>query len=323
MTDLALTIANQQFDTVETPGDPGLYTAVIDFNDRSIFEMPPSTAQIIVSARSSRTPEPGRRSEVVNIQLDSQGPNLSITSPAALTIVRGEVTLSVNISDPSGVDVGSLLGTINTDLFVFDKWKVAGTVYSQRFDTRSFGEDLTQLTIYVQASDSVGNKSTDSVVVRLDNVPPILSLDPPLIREYKIENTQKVCSAPYDPVGSGAASDGDRSEKSPRDRDGVGRYPEGSPGAPARYVANVNTGSMVLFAQVPSVPLLVDTNADGACDEINKNSEDPENFAEQISLTPLGLAGKPFYPPVGAYNPMLSGCAAGAETHPPPQRFAP
>lgn len=313
VTDLVLTIANRQFDLTETAGDPGLYTATIDFNDRTFFDMPPSTAQIVVSARSSRTPEPGRRSEVVNILLDSTGPDLKIAAPTALTIVRGEVTLSLSISDPSGVDLGSVAGTINTDLFVFDRWTVQGNSYSQRFDTRTFGDALTQLTINVKASDSVGNQSTDSVVVRLDNVPPILSLDPPMLREYKVVNDQTICTAPYDPVGTAAASDGDYSQASTIFRVMVWDETQGSPGAPARYVANVNDKSMVVFAQVPGIPLLVDTDGDGACDEINKNSLDPDNFAEQIPMSPISPGGTLYYPPVGPDNPALRGCAAGTD----------
>ena len=55
----------------------------------------------------------------------------------------------------------------------------------------------------------MGNSSDgESLIVYLDNVPPLVDLDPSHVREAREVNNQLACSLAFDPVGDLAANDG-------------------------------------------------------------------------------------------------------------------
>jgi hypothetical protein len=317
---IVLDASGQNIKFTESPSQPGLYTASINFNDKKRFPMAPTTSAVVVSAESSRTPKAATRRERVDINLDAEGPAISVASPMNLSIVRGDVVLTVNVSDPSGIKPDSLTGAINVDLFPLVDWTGGGSSFSTRFDTRQFGTTLTQLTINIRVSDSVGNESTVAHVLRLDNVPPTISLDPPPIREVNGgDSNNQLCSAKFDPVGTDAVSDLELVSVSSLYRVMVVEDTNHSPGGLLDYVAGVKSSSVVLFAQGdPSIPLLIDTNKDGTCDEIN--SKDSANTI-QIPLLPLTVRGSAYYSNMpdltdaeknGTYE-----CKAGTATTPP------
>lgn len=315
--DLKVMVGLQEFDTMPTDNDPTLYTSTIPFGDPKLFEMAPATAQITVSARSSRTPEPGRKSARINIKLDGEGPTIRITAPKDQQIVRGEVTLVAEITDDSGVDARSVRATVNR--VALTDWKISGSTYTHVFDTLAFGTELTQLTINVRAADTVGNDNKDggTIVLQLDNVPPLVSLDPPLMREWKEESMNLICSAPLDPVGENAVNDEQVALAAAYYRAFVWDETNHTDGSETDYVAGVEDSTMELYAQVPSIPLLIDTNGDDNCDEINQNTATPSAVPQKVRLKPIAVGGAPYYPPVGPDNPSRAGCGAGTATAPP------
>jgi hypothetical protein len=289
--DVKLDVSGQKFPVTEDSSQPGLFTTSINFDDKTLFPMAPTSAEVTVTAGSSRTPMAPTRSVRSQIMLDAEGPKIEVVSPTNGTIVRGDVVLKVTITDPSGVKQDTVIATINQDLHTLDHWAIADNTYSEQFDTRPFGSELVDLTINIKAQDKVGNESTQALMLKLDNQPPILSLDPPWVREL---NANMECSDAFDPLG--VASD-DLSTQPDSSLYRVLIFEQGnhSPGQPLTYVAGVKDSTVRLFAQRPATPLLVDTNGDGDCDDINIKPDDGSDPPEQVNLAPLAVRGSAFY----------------------------
>jgi hypothetical protein len=293
--DIQLSILGIEFPLPE-PDDDNVYSLNIDFDDRELFDMAPSSAQLVVRARNQRTPESVSRSDTIDITLDAEGPEIVVNDLAPFQIVRGDVTFSVTVTDISGVEPSSVVAEINNGLHVLENWDVVGDGYTEKFDTRAFGTQLTQLTINVRATDLVGNESTRPHVLRLDNVPPIVDLDPPHLREFVEPPDGIRCSAAFDPVGSRATNDGEVKTVSSLYRAQIMDDTNSSPGAFFRYHADVDRESVELFAQAdPTIALLIDTTGDGVCDEI-QNTELPMGDRPILrALSPVDRNGDPFF----------------------------
>jgi hypothetical protein len=317
-----LNVSGADTPVMESSTTPGLYQTSIDFNDTAKFPVPPTSAQVVVSISDARTPTAATRVVVVDIAIDGEGPSITVTAPPNLEIVHGVKTLMVTVSDPSGLKPGSLKADINAGALVIDKWDGTAPNFQQKFDTRMFGSELTELTINVSATDTVGNVSTKGHRLRLDNLPPLISLDPPLLREYKASGTDTICSAPFDPVGTLAANDGQRVLTSWHYRALVEDQTNHSPGASVDYLAGVDPGKVQLFVQTDyGVPFLQDTDNDGVCDEIYGLMLPPgmKPWAQlpMGAVTPAGNAWYPAKAPsFDAANPLSIApgfCKAGAE----------
>ncbi|MBW2278353.1 MAG: hypothetical protein JRF63_12735, partial [Deltaproteobacteria bacterium] len=160
------------------------------------------------------------------------------------------------------------------------------------FDTRALLDTMVFPTIVVRAQDSVGNQSSLGMVVTLDNQPPLISLDPPRMREYKFNAESKSweCSwlfdplGGYDPFGDLPDPDGDAPDAGDAADDGQtvwqlteirvrveDRGNEATSGSGVLIPhSGVDPVSVQLFVlDDEDGALLVDTNDDGYCDEIN------------------------------------------------------
>jgi hypothetical protein len=306
---IKLSVLGRSFHFTEDPHQPGLYTTNVDFADKTLFKMTPSGGAIVVSASSSRTPDAPTRSQSVDLTIDETGPSISVNSPAKDAIVRGLVTLSLTIRDPSKVALSSVVGSIQMMAgqppFTLTDWKVSGDTYTADFDTRAFGSELTQLTINITASDTVGNPYTIDLPLKLDNVPPLVSLDPPMIREFKDSGSNHICSDPFDPVGEDAMSDKGIALASSLYRVLVFERTNGSPGANYHFVAGVDGSSVILYVQNDtSVPLLIDTDNDAGhvCDEINTMPATPAPRPVQLGLSPVTPRGTAYYPATANFS---------------------
>src|SRR5262249_45081413 len=137
----------------------------------------------------------------------------------------------------------------------FDTTVLAGLVYP---------------TIVVRADDLGGLESQLGYEIALDNAAPIAALDPPDIRAAKINQGSLLCSERFDPLGSDAPDDGE----------GVAQLIEFR----GRVVDLPNTGTATSNVELPisgidtvalyvlddtTQPLIVDSDNDGQCDEIN------------------------------------------------------
>jgi hypothetical protein len=312
---VALTIGGIETPVQESDTTPGLYQTSIDFDDRTKYPVPPTDAQIVVSATNARSPQAATRESKLDIVIDGDGPMIKVESPPNGTIVRGVQMLTVTVTDVSGLKPGTLVATINKTLLVINTWKQNGSSYSATFDTRKFGTNLTQLTINVTASDGVSNESTVAHQLKLDNLPPVISLDPPLIRESKTGGGMTYCSTKFDPLGM-AASEESHVLVGSRFRALVEDRTNRAPNAVA-YLAGIDTGSVELYLQPDnSVPLLIDTDDDGICDDINISDTMPMDQRPTLmqlqSVTPAGSA---WY--AADINGTPPGCSLAADAQPP------
>jgi hypothetical protein len=312
-------VSGQEFEAIESEEQPGFYSVLVDFEDRTRFPMAPSTAQIVVSATNKRTPVAGERRKAVNIMLDSDGPTITVVSPENFTLVRGDVTFAMTITDPSGVASDSVVASINDGLFELSNWAVMGTSYSERFDTRiPETEEKTQLSINIRARDNVGNEKIVSHTLLLDNVPPLVSLDPPPVREWKDSGAMILCSAPFDPLGD-AKSDGESSEIATLYRVAVMDLANQTPGNPIIHLAGVDENSIKLYMQTPDKPLLVDTNADGTCDDVLTDVPEADQPYVNDDFKALAPSGASYFAPMGPANPdpAPGPCHYGTDMMPP------
>lgn len=267
---------------------PGRYSLQVDFDDRNLFGAPPETAEIILKARNSRGAGVVR-SERIHIALDAVGPTIIVHSPVDRQVTRGEVTVRVEVSDPSGVRNDALTVIIDDKdpdkRLVIADWEIDGSTFQQQFDTRHFADTRTQLTLNLRARDSVGNQSSAEVTIRLDNLPPLLSLDPPPIREwYDVDNDKDWCTEPFDPVGDLAANDLAVVPEAVLFRALVWDQTNGAEGNLARWYAGMDETSVQLFYRpADGTPLLIDNtdDDDDRCNEINYSDFTPTISAGQ------------------------------------------
>lgn len=298
-TAITLQVSGVDFGVAESPDEAGLYTASVNFDERSLFPMPPTTASIVVTAKSSRTPDAPTRTAKVDITIDSVGPTITVKSPGDGMIVRSEVNLQIQVTDESGVNFDTVVGTISLpgDDYILSDWTVTGTTFAETFDTRSFDPTLTQLTINIVAEDRVGNLSPPAThLLRLDNVAPLISLDPPKIREYIVKNGMLECSEPFDPVGDDATNDLDTVPHHSLYRVVVDERTNHARGETLGYIAGVNDKTMRVFAQPdPAIPLLVDTNGDDLCDEISYDELPLPMRPTTFDLSPMTRRGSATY----------------------------
>lgn len=289
---VTLVVAGLTFDAPESKTTPGLHQTSINFADTTLFKVAPTNAQVVISASNHRSPTAPTRVTRIDLVIDSTGPMITINAPTDGSIRRGNVAIDVNVSDPSGVDVGTLVAKVNND--TYKDWMPTPPKYVLTFDTRKYPNTLTQLNITIVAEDQVGNESSRSIALKLDNLPPIVNLDPPLIQEWHAVNNVLYCSEYFDPVGSLAANDLDTVDNTRRYRALV----EDQTNAPIRgindppahlYLAGTDTSSVELFMQPDlTLPLLIDTNGDGVCDQVN--------------YEPLSVAKQPLRQQLSAVN---------------------
>jgi hypothetical protein len=311
----------------ESSTTPGLYQTSVNFDDHTKFPVPPTSAQMVVSVTDARTPTAATRSSKVDIVIDGDGPKIKVDDPPNRKIVHGVQELKLTVTDPSGIKPGSLVADINSGLLVISQWEGKEPSFSQKFDTRALDSDhkLTQLTINITASDGVGNKATVSHQLRLDNLPPLLELDPPYIREERMSGANAYCSAAFDPVGDSAANEGQRVFSSKRYRALVIDQTNHSAGAAVDYLAGVDPTKVVLYVQPDSsLPLLIDTDQDGVCDDINSLDLPEKDRPTQLQLLPVNPGGTAWYSKsINTTNPlhMATRCIAdpgGSDTAPTP-----
>ncbi|HKU44507.1 MAG TPA: hypothetical protein VJR89_40380 [Polyangiales bacterium] len=292
--DVLLRISGVTIPISEVAGDPGLYKTTVDFKDKALFDVTPSDAEVLVTARSARSPEAPTRSARVSFLVDGQDPSISVVSPLNNALVRGEVTLVLNITDPAGIKPDTIRAEITSPAIVLHDWKSLGNNrYSHSFDTSKFPFDVIQIYIQIFASDLVGNEQSTSHTLYIDDMAPVLSLDPPLIRERKKSGDKWFCSELFDPVGSDAISDGDKWQGTQSMyRVLVEDHARIGDGANVGFYATINPDSVKLYARKNlNKPILIDTNGDGTCDEVNLSDSDTKTLV----LKPLDSKGSSWF----------------------------
>jgi hypothetical protein len=318
-------VSGVEIDVPEDSSTPGLYQTSVDFDDRSKFPVPPPSSQISITATNKRSPVVASRNTKVDITIDGQGPTITVKEPGDGSIVHGKRDLKIDVTDPSGVNVSSLVANFNQGLIVIKDWNGTVPTFWQSFDTSMY-TTLTRLTVSISASDAVGNETTVPLILKLDNLPPLISLNPPLIREWRKSGEVYQCSALFDPVGD-APNDSDQVTSYGYFRvlveDKTNQPPFGpNDPPPITYIAGLAEGKVELHMQRDvSLPIVVDTNNDGVCDAINDKNEDGTAFPEtkrprKVVLSPVMPTGTPYYKLFDAMSGDNAGCYTETNAEP-------
>ena len=322
-----LKIAGTEIEPLEVADDPGHYRLDVDLNDAVLFaDTPSGPTSVVITATNRRTPAAATRRLSYSFVVDASGPAINILSPGGNTIVGGEVVFRFKITDEgSGVKPQTVVVEINDVAYPYDpveQWGISGDEYTFRFDTKNAPGSKVQLTINVDARDKVGNPSTGaSMLLYLDNVPPLIDLDPPPVRESKKKGDfLVVTSYAFDPVGEEAVNDMQGGLLQPEPvqnmvlfRAMVWDRTNEAPGQTTRYVADTDQNTVYLYAQKdPNIPLLIDTDNDAICDDLEWQG------LPDMKLSALEPTGKAWYgPPNDDFinNPPYQSLCSAREFH--------
>jgi len=276
--------------------------------------------------------------------IDTSGPSITNTTPAAGQMTGGPVLVSAKVTDPSGVLDSSVIAIIGdadgNPVFNLQLEPEGSGVYSALFDTLNLtqcppppktGPCISFPTISFRASDSIGNQSSLGYNFYVDNIPPLADLDPPQLRQLRIGPNGVECSFLFDPLSLNTFR-GDM----PNDRcmvpqvfdlrariDDQGNEPNGIKVVPVSGVDPDNTAIYILTDTTR--PLIVDSDNDGNCDTINPlliPTTGPLTQSDQVlklrlaGVKPAGVADFRPDPSILTANPALE-CGEGSATMPP------
>jgi hypothetical protein len=278
--------------------------------------------------------------------IDTAGPAISATTPAPGDIAGGVITVAAKVTDPSGVldaSVIAIIGDANGNpVFNLQLEPQGSGVYSTLFDTRNLTQckpppsnDLCIVypTVSFRASDAAGNQTSLGYEFAVDNIPPLSDLSPPKMRQMRLTALGYECSALFDPLGL-QQEIGDM----PKDTYVVPQVfdlrakieDQGNNRATGLKIVPIagidpNDTNVYILTDT-SKPLVVDSDGDGYCDEINPNlvpTTGPLTQSDQVLK--IRLAGvKPggnadFYKPdYDTADLMLDPpCVVGSDTTPP------
>ena len=315
---------------------PNSYRGTVEFGKYS----PPLTGLQLLDIRATNAN--GVTTDVqVLFTIDDTGPSITKTTPLAGQVVGGVVLISAVITDESDVlnsSVIAIIGDQNTPVFELPLPPVASGVYAALFDTanltRCAEPPATSLclvypTISFRASDMLGNQTVLGYDFSVDNIAPVADFDPPQLRDRRIGMNGVECSFLFDPLSVNLD---------------VGDMPNDLCMVPqvfdlrARIEDNGNRASGLKIVPIAGIdpdrtdvyvlsntskPLVVDSNGDGACDEINPllvPTVDPPTTTDQVLK--IRLAG---VPPGGTADfradrslPSNAPCNEGSSSVPPP-----
>ena len=271
-----VTMALGQGDAVSLmPTVPGVYKGNIDFNSFS----PPLEGEQLATFRAYD--ENGVETVVArHFVSDDTGPSISATVPELGAMIGGVIKISATVEDKepsggpgSGVDKSSVVAVVGNGDHTFEVALIQQPTgeYANLFDTTKLPSYAIFPTISFRARDVLGNESTVSYELSLDNTPPVIDLDPPNVRLVREDGT---CSWAFDPVGPDAVDDGDLVSQlfdvRVRAEDRGNTPLTGT--ADFVPIAGLDQGKVqLLLLSNTQRPLVVDTSdpPDGLCDDIN------------------------------------------------------
>lgn len=250
------------------------YSFGLDFGDKAVFTVVPNTLTVRVDARNAREPA-GTATKSLSVGVDGEGPEIVVMAPTgaggAEPIVSGKVDVVLLITDDlAGVDPDSVEMKIGPKTYPVD---AAGNGrFVSTFEVGEF-PDTADLTLNFTARDVIGNSTTASQGVRIDDQPPWVSLTPELTREVTGKAPSPVlCSGPFDPLGDDAPNDGEKVFKAVRLRALAWDRARQVSGQGILHYAMVDQTSVDIVVQHdPDIPLLINSMgvAGGPCDAVN------------------------------------------------------
>jgi hypothetical protein len=313
---VTLLVGGVKIETVEK--SEGHYQASVNFNDKTLFNTPPSGVfPIVINASDSRK-KPGKATRTLSygILIDGAGPVIALGSPGVGAVIGPASVLTFNVTDAgSGVDRETVGVKLNDELKLFSAtdnqwtWQDGSGAFSFKIGTALASKSDTQVTIAVIAKDKAGNSSTgDTRVYNLDNKPPIVDMDPPNVYEVRPGTADGTlqCSELFDPLGAfnsstplagvnGSPDDMSTIVNFGRFRALVWDETNTKPGQGEVYLALTDKESVRLYIQPnTNLPLLIDSdgddNHDKPCDTINNPPDKPLPFLKLAAVNPTVTA---------------------------------
>lgn len=338
--------------TVTLTQDPGTttYRALVAFGPTTpppagVQSLPPLFGQQLLDVKATNANNVNADTRVA-FDIDTSGPLISMTNPASGAVVGGVVRVSAAITDDSGVldsSVVAVIGNAETPIFELPMTAEGSGIYDVLFDTASLtrcpdpptGELCVVFpTISFRAVDLVGNQSVLTYGFSVDNIAPVADLDPPLLRAMRLTTSGYECSFKFDPLSINKDL-GDMPNDGclvPQVFDLRARIEDDGNQAsevkviPLAGVDPQNTSVFILPASAAQ-PLVVDSDGDGRCDEVNPlllpaSPTSPPAVATpllQVRLAPVPLGGSADFrqdKTVTADGPNVP-CGPGTATAPP------
>jgi hypothetical protein len=303
-------VGSVPLDIVKLSEDPNHGSAPhwIIFGGEIVFDdpmfVPPlqSIQQVTVTAENIANNV--QSESAVTFVVDDEGPVITVLSPEPGEIVGGIITIEAEVYDEAGVLNTSVVAVLgNNNDYTVELLPFGGT-FSGSFDTTQFPTNYVFPPISVRAADALNNESEVGFVVALDNTPPIVSLDPPEnMRMGKDELGFIMCSFAFDPVGDANPDDGTTVPQVHFMRARIEDQGNAAVGLLQVPLSLVNyTTPRVYWLTDTSQALVVDTDGDTYCDEINPElipSTNPQGANEILALylDPIEPAGSADFRP--------------------------
>lgn len=269
--EVSLEISGRAFALDRISNDPPTFETSIDFTDRSIFpDVLMGSIPVVIRASNQREPTPAFHELIYNFVLDGAPPTIAIKSPVVDAVIGGkQVTLRFSVADAlSSVQAESVVVSLNNDKYRYPTegiWDQAGSDYFFTFDSTQVSGSKWQVTVKIEAKDAAGNLALTSKNFYLDNVPPIVDLDPNGVRERRPNGE---CSVEFDPLGQ-AENDGSIVQPAPLLRTFVWDQTNTVGGISVLHYSGIDDKTVRLYIQ-PDVTakFLSDETGDGFCDAI-------------------------------------------------------
>lgn len=268
--EVVLLVNGREFEVDQIDDSPLTFATSVDFSDRTLFpDVLMGSIPVEVRATNQRKPTPAVNKVNYNFVLDGAPPIIEIKSPVADAVIGGkQVVLRFSVVDGlSSVVEESVVVSLNTEEYRFGKgiWARSGNEFSFTFDSTQVSGSKWQVTVNITARDAAGNATKISKNFYLDNVAPVVDLDPEPVREQKRNGE---CSQLFDPVGD---AEDDRSVVFPAPllRALVWDLTNSVSGASVLHYSGVDEDSVRLYVQPDlGAKLLTDETGDGICDAI-------------------------------------------------------
>lgn len=325
--DVTMTLGQQPLVFNRPAAGGSQYTATIEFTKY----VPPLEGDQLLTVRAQN------RNKTMAVAMrrfaaDDKGPMITSTVPTTGALIGRVITISATVTDPAGVDPKVVAVVAHGDVTFEVRLNPptaggAANVYQALFDTTRLPINALYPSISFRASDTLGNESAVGYLVSLDNTPPIADLDPP--EDFRLVKTFEEidrCSWPFDPVGNDAVDDGQMMNVHQlfdvrariEDRGNTPLFG----GADLVPISGIDdTRAHLLILDDTSQVLVVDTNADGLCDDINPlltptTTPMSAKDALLINMVPVPVAGTGDYTPV--MPPAGAPCISGTQSMRPP-----
>jgi hypothetical protein len=265
----------------------------------------------------------------VQFTIDSTGPTIQIKEPVQTAPIGRDTRITAVITDPSGVDPDSakavIGGALGNETHTVVLRSIGNDQYSGDFGAQKLGRSYVQAEIAVYARDQLGNEGHTDLEYYVDNTPPKLSLNPPLIRVAKHFDTGWECTAKFDPVGLDTAKEGATVVRNFLLRARVEDFGNSGPGVRFELVSGIDPATVklaIMPAPVGAPPLVVDTDGDGHCDSFNplvlptNGSVSNPKQAILVDLVPLPKGSSPNFPKMDTTNLPFPCNASGTDSPP-------